>query len=323
MPEYNTKQSEGRPENLSRLSNSGDLGQNSRAGMIGALAEVPYFHPVTSELHPGVVASVDMLRQEFVIRADSFEELYGKLDSVVCDDTDYWHANRVGQYQSLWAYSFGDARVSLGLGLVGAAKVDKTKGFLEFNPNKVGHVRPFYKIRDLLVSAGARFRTKRFDLALDVPRERREYQLIKDRRKYEYHNGGSVSEYLGQRNKVGRVKLYDKQAESKLEGPLTRLEITCGPDFKSAVDSWPRVVGLDSLERFTTSSRCLLKALGRLAELGEPLQPYFDMLDRKTRNRYIAEIKQDFKVFPVVLISEIYAQVEAWEKHGRLDLMHV
>ena len=51
-------------------------------------------------------------------------------------------------------------------------------------------------------------------------------RTLKDGRNYEAHISGALTEYLGQRNKPGRVKVYDKTAEAGLDDPLTRVELT-------------------------------------------------------------------------------------------------
>lgn len=308
-------------DNQRRLSNSGVLSQKSpqqeKSEDESKPENPPYFHPKTHESWPGVVASVDMLRQNLVLRADRHAWLIEHLDTVMSDSVDFYTANRVGKYQSMWTFHFGDETATVGVGLVGLNKVDTTKGFYEFNPNKLGEVKEFYGIRRTLDEAGAKFSTARFDMAFDLPGERALYQLVKDRRKYEYHNGGAVSEYLGRRNHIGRVKLYDKTAESDLARGLTRLEITVG-EYETALRAWPHLVGLETIQDMTSSGKALIKALGRLAELGEPIQPYLDMLDRKTKSRYTRQLKKGFQEFPIFLVCELYKQVKSWNDLGAL-----
>ena len=69
----------------------------------------------------------------------------------------------------------------------------------------------------------------RFDLAVDVPVVRSKIQLFKDNRKYSqlYKSPEDFTEYLGNVNSAGRVKVYNKQLESDLPYELTRVEVTC------------------------------------------------------------------------------------------------
>ena len=74
------------------------------------------------------------------------------------------------------------------------------------------------------------YEVARWDLAVDVPFDRSNLHLKKDRRKYELHEHSynDRTEYLGVRNSVGRVKVYNKTVESKLDYLLSRIEVTCG-----------------------------------------------------------------------------------------------
>ena len=326
MSEYTTTHESGESmasaDNQRRLSNSGVLSHESpseqKADKENRLESPPYYHEKTHEEWPGVVASIDMMRQSLDVRADRREWLIGHLDMVMSDSIDHYTANRVGKYQYMWTYTFGDATATVAYGLVGTNKTDFTKGFFEFNPNKLGDVKAFYGIRRILDEAGVKFSTSRFDVAFDMPGERRLYQLVKDRRKYEYHNGGAVSEYLGRRNHIGRVKLYDKTKESNLTKELTRLEITVGESFDSAIKAWPHLVGLETIQGMTSTNSALALALKRLAELGEPIEPYLSMLDRRTKSRLMKVLKAGFRDFPLCLMAEMYKQAKAWNELGAL-----
>lgn len=77
---------------------------------------------------------------------------------------------------------------------------------------------------------------------------------------------------------MGRVKLYNKQAESKLPEPLTRLEITLDPTLPYNTIQWPKVYVLDTPQlclsetKATDTERFILNALlqgfGSLNDLG-------------------------------------------------------
>lgn len=110
-------------------------------------------------------------------------------------------------------------------------KNDAHAGFVEFNPNKCEELglEVIHKIQDFK----GKFKLKRFDLAVDFPYNRHNLRLIKDKRRCEFIASNSVTEYLGQRENPGRVKLYDKTAELKKAGVLdmnllvSRVELTC------------------------------------------------------------------------------------------------
>lgn len=105
------------------------------------------------------------------------------------------------------------------------------------------------------------------------------------------------TQYLGERNKPGRCKLYNKQMESGLTSPLTRLEITveglAGPHQVAAL--WPTVyrmadvqgdaeiAALNDTDRFIFAT--LLDSPDRLNELGRRKRARFAGLLEKCRYR--------------------------------------
>lgn len=104
-------------------------------------------------------------------------------------------------------------------------------GRVEFNPAKLIDDLQFISIYQELLSY---IPTKlmmpiRFDLAIDIPISRDKVYLIKDKRLYEEYSNSCVdkTQYLGKRNSHGRVKVYNKALELKLDDvDLTRVEIT-------------------------------------------------------------------------------------------------
>ena len=168
----------------------------------------------------------------------------------------------------------------------------------EFNPNKVGDDRP---LRWLLRCLWKRARlvepctVKQWDLACDWPHPREWYSLRKDARLYEEttRSAADRTQYVGARNAPGRCKLYNKQLESHLETPTTRLEITvpglAGPREVAAL--WPtvyrlqdvqgtaEVAALNDTDRFIFAT--LLDAPDRVNELGRrKRQKMAELLDR-------------------------------------------
>jgi hypothetical protein len=103
-------------------------------------------------------------------------------------------------------------------------------GRVEFNPSKVGFDTDFELIYNDLLNGIPHGLIKpiKFDLAIDIPVARHKVHLIKDNRLYEEisRSLSDRTQYLGPRNEHGRVKLYSKALEQKLDIDLTRLEIT-------------------------------------------------------------------------------------------------
>lgn len=283
---------------------------------------VDYWCPLGEALQPYLTGSVDNIRQELHIRKDKFEELVLAVDKrILSDRTDYYTSTRIGTYRYLWTFHFGDGVAVLGLALNNPTKIDTTTGFFEFNPNKLARHNSFYSVRRLLDEHEVTVRTNRFDVALDYAYQRSEYTLLKDKRKYEYHHGNAITEYLGQRNNPGRVKLYDKQKESKLSSPLTRLEITCVMDWESIVKSWPKVVSTAQIEGMNSTMRAMVRMLAKLVDLGEPVEPYIADLNKRTRAKIKEALGTSRLQMPEQLILKLMAQVIGWEINGAYPSM--
>jgi hypothetical protein len=109
-------------------------------------------------------------------------------------------------------------------------------GRLEFNPCKVGEYLEFQELFYFIYANVAVncLTPVKFDVAIDIPVSRDKVYLIKDSRTYEEYANSKTdrTQYLGKRNSHGRIKLYNKALELKLEGlDLTRVE--CTIDFKN------------------------------------------------------------------------------------------
>ena len=136
------------------------------------------------------------------------------------------------KYRYMYKIDFEKSSITVGIGFNSGRGVGDDC-FIEFNPNKVGG----NECDDLMVyllskSERRTIRIVRYDIAIDIPIARELCLLEKDGRVYETHQRSyeDSTEYLGVRNKPGRVKLYNKQKESSLDKPLTRLEITFGEE---------------------------------------------------------------------------------------------
>ena len=163
---------------------------------------------------------------------------------------------------------------------------------MEFNPNKVGNHAEFKRLLGFfaLHTSPMQRSVKRFDLAIDIPIERENCFLVKDRRMYiERRHGKEYTQYLGSKaSTVGRVKLYNKQLESGLDYPLTRLELTLDPEEPFLNINFPKVfyqdndkLCLDGLKA-TDTERFILNALlqgyGTLNDLGRKTRAKMEKL---------------------------------------------
>lgn len=234
----------------------------------------------------GEIYSCDKVILTFSLRFGEGQGMLDALRGALWMEFDHWTSAKFNAYRNQFSIKVGDASFWLGVGLLEPGKgrpSDTAK--LEFNPNKVWPSRPLcWVLRQLWqrVRLVEPVRLKQWDLAVDFAGRREDFTLCKDGRLYEERARSSSdrTQYVGQRNKPGRVKLYNKQLEAGLDEPLTRLELTveglAGPDVVAAV--WPVVyrlgtaqittemAALNDTDRFIFAT--LLQQPDRIRELG-------------------------------------------------------
>lgn len=237
----------------------------------------------------GGVYSCDKVQLVFRLRHETAQGLLDTLAAVQWFEFDHWESRKFGTYRNQFRIlcgEKGERSFWLGVGLVayGKSKPSDTAK-LEFNPNKVGNERALlWLLRQLwqrarLLDGCA---VKQWDLACDWAAPREEYSLRKDARLYEEvaRSAKDRTQYVGARNMPGRCKLYNKQIESDLPGPMTRLELTIGglAGPREVAAMWPivyrladvqasaEVAALNDTDRFIFAT--LLDAPDRLRELG-------------------------------------------------------
>ena len=204
----------------------------------------------------------------------------------------HWNSQRIGTYRLQFQILFRDGNSFwIGAGL-NSVKTEWGKIRLEFNPNKIAAHTCFCRVLAYLGVISKRLHTeiKRYDLAIDIPALRENvFLLAKDNRVYsERRHGREYTQYLGVGQHAGRVKLYNKQVESNLPHPLTRLELTLLPSQQYTEVNWPQVYFLRDLqmafdeikvcdtERFILHS--ILMGTGRLDQLGRRMRAKVDLL---------------------------------------------
>lgn len=219
-------------------------------------------------------------------------------------------------YRHLFVFGVKGFSFSLGVDFNGSKNTDVVKGFLDFNPNKIlgdvvfGHGfiksvhNPFgddgISYKDLAETLSDLFKqvltylgmttlhmhVKRWDLACDVPVTRSDVQLFKDRRKYAqfYMSSEDFTEYLGQSDSAGRVKVYNKRLESGLDYDLTRIELTLDSFGYSDLLHWfPEVYKTDVIP--LDSDKIIV---GLLREVPSDRRDFYvrKISDRRTKQKY-------------------------------------
>ena len=234
----------------------------------------------------GSVYSIDKLRFDLRIDPEDFDKAVGcwtlpRISPVM-------RSNVIGNYRELRKLAFDKSSIGVGIGHNGKGKFDARKGFVEYNPNKLSNEG--LELIQRLLDHGAKLSVARYDLAVDFPVERSLVRVAKDKRMFESFESfatGSLTEYLGRRNVPGRVKVYDKQAESHLDKPLTRVELTCKGDWdaRKVLGKLPCVFGFDSvsfdgLQRMT---KMFAMSVQRNIEHGDTLEECLVGCDSRTR----------------------------------------
>lgn len=219
-------------------------------------------------------------------------------------------------YRHLFVFGVKGFSFSLGVDFNGSKNADVVKGFLDFNPNKIlgdvvfgdGFIKSVYNpfgyddigYKDLATTLSDLFKqvltylgmtilhmhVKRWDLACDVPVTRSDVQLFKDRRKYAqfYMSSEDFTEYLGQSDSAGRVKVYNKRLESGLDYDLTRIEVTLDSFGYSDLLHWfPEVYKTDVIP--LDSDKIIV---GLLREIPTDRRDFYvrKISDRRTKQKY-------------------------------------
>lgn len=282
-----------------------------------------YFNPY--RVAPEGVLSVDMVRLKLTFKSDRGEWLSRTGAQLTeCDEMAAWTSKiKPGGWYELWNFKMGDSSVSLGIGFMeSTCKVNMHRGFVEFNPNKVAGDKRFWRLLEKVAGCVAKAELKRFDLAFDLPRSRNECRLSKDRRAYKSVISNGITEYLGQKNAPGYVKVYDKAAELHLaEGvELTRIELTCGGDWTAdqLKQHWPQVHSwaADGVDDAPPRSRDWLRVLGMLlaerAERGEENESYVAMLNWKQKKHARDFLRASFITLPSGAAEQLLAEAQSW-----------
>lgn len=187
----------------------------------------------------GITYSIDMvrLRLDFssIERIDEFGAYFTSPSCPLYLQTEqYPLSSKAFSYRYLFKVDCANSSSFVfGLGFNGSDRSAGWMGFCEFNPNKVAETEEFRFFFDLLRGFCPWAELVRYDLAVDVPVSRSQCSMAKDKRKYTCIQNSSedVTEHLGNRNKSGFCKLYNKKIEAGLDDELTRLEVTLDADL--------------------------------------------------------------------------------------------
>lgn len=274
-----------------------------------------YYSPV--KLEKDIIMSCDMLRLSFNLPYDMDREknkqyIFQRWLSFNEINYSYilksFDSSASFQYSRLYQVSFFDENknivsFAIGVGFNGCNKEQNSSCFIEFNPNKC--YQKVLPILNYIKTLTNNLQVVRFDIAFDIPYPRELFNLIKDRRNYkkiysmEQKNKylDDFTEYLGKRQNNGYVKLYNKQNESNLDKPLTRLEITLDNlDYDNLIKEMPTLKAFSKsctdLSRLNETEKVLLSLLLQ----NDNCMSYFGSLGRYMREKLEPYICTSFNI---------------------------
>lgn len=192
------------------------------------------------------ICSIDMVRLSLDFSSETRIQTFGDWLSNPCSHIFvemYPLSTRAFAFRHLFKITCSNnCSFVIGLSFNGVDKDSYYRGFMEFNPNKVAREREFREVFSMLQDYCFCAEISRWDLAVDVNIRRDRCVLRKDKRSYHLFQNSLLDkdEKLGQRNKSGYVKLYNKTLESDLDYDDTRLEITV--DGKFVYDDFVKIL---------------------------------------------------------------------------------
>lgn len=153
---------------------------------------------------------------------------------------------------------------------------------LKVNPNKHANTPLWNDFKEYVRTNCDDGYLIKYDYAVDVPMASEYIDNIGSRKEPGLLKG---TRYWGQRGRHGRIKIYNKQEEQKLDSPLTRIEYT----FKTAEQrSFDNIVVMDfgskrtDYENLPTQSQTYVKMLIEIENLGGNKEKFLKDLNYRT-----------------------------------------
>ncbi len=196
----------------------------------------------------GMTYSCDMVRIKVSMKLSSFQDFYDEMSEQHRGMKESLNNLDAFKYKCFLSCKYGEEQVlKMGFFMNDVKKEYSEDGFIEFNPNKVAENNLFQKDLEIISRYVYDSEIVRYDLAIDIPCRRNDIFIVRDNRVYSCLKKSSedFTEYLGKKNQVGHVKLYNKTVESLLNVHITRLEVTCSKDSKNI----PKVISLKNLPK--------------------------------------------------------------------------
>ena len=158
---------------------------------------------------------------------------------------------------------------------------------VKVNPNKYWSTATMTALHEWLSLNCADGILVKYDYAVDIPVPLRDV-MVNSRKEYGEFKG---TRYYGQRNKHGRMKVYDKSEESQLDKPLTRCEWTFAHGKSAICDEtyWftHGPLPLPDIGELSARTLTLAKLVAEIRRLGgmAEAEKALDLLDNRTRKK--------------------------------------
>ena len=195
-----------------------------------------------------------------------------------------------------WAIHFYKFRFGLCVFLGGQLKQGERfqyyyNGRIEFNPNKqLLEDDLTTKVCKIMAKYADSITLKRLDYAIDVPFVPDNVVVLQSLKRKQVIKG---TRYFGNSGSHGRLKIYDKQRESILDYPLTRIEYTFVNNHKIR---WDDVMILNERKEdldfeLTSNTRVLVRLCMALRESGYDYLEFIKDLNARKRKEVILAVE--------------------------------
>ena len=258
-----------------------------------------YYEPISSK---DCIITIDKIRIQFSARncLMSTPSVDSLLPFLIFKDEDSRQFMYKYHYQA--SYDYGKMDVFLQNN-----SKENSKSMIQVNPNKCFSDEMCLQDIKTILSYSTSYCIKSIDIAIDFPLLPELISIQKDQRALKTYSRSKTdkTEYLGKnRNKPGSVKKYDKEKESNLSSPLTRIEITAdnpaSSDFRKNLSRYlPKTYIRQSTVGYIDLNSVKLKDSERV--LAMLLMDHTD----KIKYYHMLGKKMQKKIEPLILSDEV------------------
>ncbi len=192
--------------------------------------ELRYYMPVSTQY---ITYSVDLVKLRLALTIKLINEIRKNvyIVQIMSKKLKYKESHRYDEtylyiYEAKYGIKEGYMRVEIRYN----PNSDVASCTIECNPNKCFSFCDCLSDIGMLINHSIQYYVDSMDVAMDIPAHMRNVMVKKDKRSMTRYCRRRENEtiYLGKRNKVNNVRVYDKRNESDLSYDLTRIELKVG-----------------------------------------------------------------------------------------------